>query len=109
MHVFDYRFLRSDPLDHGIVERAINIESMRARCEPSPCTDVNEALRRKAMIMSVADSNAIEGIRTSEGRLMGILTDSLEPQGHDECEIAGYRDALRYIHENHRTWGPARI
>lgn len=104
MHSFDYRFLKRDRVSSGILERAVNIEGMRSRCECSPCPQsIKEALERRAIIMSVADSNAIENIRTSEERLIGIVSNRVAPIGHDEEEIAGYCDALRHIHDNHGT------
>ena len=103
MHKFDYRFLKDLKVDSDILNRAVNIESLIGRTVKGGKTvpSVLEGLERKAIIMSVADSNAIEGIRTSETRLIGLMSDRTAPRGHDEAEIAGYRDALRFIHAHH--------
>ena len=103
VHKFDYRFLKDLKVDSDILNRAVNIESLIGRTVKGGKTvpSVLEGLERKAIIMSVADSNAIEGIRTSETRLIGLMSDRTAPRGHDEAEIAGYRDALRFIHAHH--------
>jgi len=104
MHVFDYRFLRSRSVDPDVLNRAVNIGIIKARTAPDRRKGtIMEALERKAIIMSVTDSNAIEGIRTSEVRMVGLMADKVAPRGHEEREIAGYRDALRFIHRNHGT------
>ena len=51
-----------------------------------------------AKIQSVKSSNAIEGIITTDKRIRDIVNKSTAPQGHNELEIAGYRDALDLIH-----------
>lgn len=54
-----------------------------------------------AKIQSTEASNKIEGIFTSDDRLKKILLDKTMPCTRDEQEIAGYRDVLNTIHENH--------
>ncbi len=54
-----------------------------------------------AKIQSTEASNKIEGIFTSDERLKKILFDKTIPKTRDEQEIAGYRDVLSTIHENH--------
>lgn len=105
MHVFDYHFLKSLKVDPDILNMAVNIGSIQGRSADAKksAETVLEALERKAILMSVTDSNAIEGIRTSEERIVGLLYDRTAPVGHDEKEILGYRDALRYIHANHEN------
>ena len=46
-------------------------------------------------------SNKIEGIYTSDERLKALVKDSTRPRTRNEREIAGYRDVLNTIHENH--------
>ena len=48
---------------------------------------------------SVKSSNAIEGIVTSDKRIAAIVNQDSEPLNHNEREIAGYKDALKEIHE----------
>ena len=54
-----------------------------------------------AKIQSIEASNKIEGIYTSDERLKALVKDSTRPRTRTEREIAGYRDVLNTIHENH--------
>lgn len=54
-----------------------------------------------AKIQSTEASNKIEGIYTSEDRLKSLVTNKTTPRTRNEQEIAGYRDVLATIHENH--------
>lgn len=54
-----------------------------------------------AKIQSTEASNKIEGIYTSDERLRALVKDTTRPKTCDEREIAGYRDVLNTIHENH--------
>ena len=51
--------------------------------------------------MSSRDSNAIEGIRTTDDRVLALLAGGTKPRGHSEDDILGYGDALRRIHAGH--------
>lgn len=54
-----------------------------------------------AKIQSIEASNKIEGIYTSDERLKALVKDSTRPRTRNEREIAGDRDVLNTIHENH--------
>lgn len=54
-----------------------------------------------AKIQSVGASNRIEGIFTSDKRLKELTEEKSTPQNRSEREIAGYREVLKIIHENH--------
>ena len=105
MHVYDYSFLKVSKVDPDIMGRVGNIERIDASMDAPNVLDrtVRDALELRAMIMSVADSNAIEGIYTDEARLAGIISGNTAPKGRNEEEIAGYRDALRLIHQEHES------
>lgn len=60
-----------------------------------------ESLVKVAKIQSIEYSNKIEGIFTSDKRLKELTIDKTNPENRDEKEIAGYRDVLNTIHENH--------
>lgn len=64
-------------------------------------SDTLSQLMEIAKIQSTEASNKIEGIRTSDDRLKKLLQEKTMPQTRSEQEIAGYRDALATIHENH--------
>ncbi|MBO6083758.1 MAG: Fic family protein [Candidatus Methanomethylophilaceae archaeon] len=103
MHVFDYRFLKSTKVDPDILNRAVNIERIggRSRAHLLNMATVASALERNAIVMSVRDSNAIEGIGTTSDRVVGLVNGSIAPSGHDEKEMVCYSEALRFIHREH--------
>lgn len=59
------------------------------------------------MIQSTGASNRIEGILTSDKRLEALVSKKAEPHNRSEQEIAGYREVLALIHENHDYISPA--
>lgn len=63
--------------------------------------DVLQHLLEIAVIQSTDASNRIEGIYTSDARLKELVMQRAVPVNRNEKEIAGYRDVLRTIHENH--------
>ncbi len=73
-------------------EQALFIESR---------SDTLTQLVEIARIQSTEASNKIEGIFTSGDRLKKIVQDKTVPRNRNEEEIAGYRDVLATIHENH--------
>ena len=54
-----------------------------------------------ARVQSVKNSNAIEGIVTTDARIKEIVDGNSAPLNHNEMEIAGYRDVLDEIHKHH--------
>ncbi len=54
-----------------------------------------------AKVQSTEASNKIEGIYTSDERLKLLAMDKTTPTTRNEEEIAGYRDVLATIHQNH--------
>ena len=68
--------------------------------------DTLTALLEIAKIQSAEASNKIEGIYTSDERLKQLVLDKTNPQNQSEREIAGYRNALKTIHENYRYIPP---
>lgn len=59
------------------------------------------SLMEEAKIQSTQSSNGLEGIVTTQKRLKAIMAYSAKPSSRAEEEIAGYRDALSLIHEQH--------
>ena len=103
MHIFDYSFLKTMKVDADILSRAANIENLNGRAQGcfKDMESIADALENNAIVMSVRDSNAIEGIGTTADRMAGLVNGSIIPHGHDEEEIVGYSEALRYVHRNH--------
>lgn len=63
--------------------------------------EVLESLRQVAIIESSESSNRIEGIAAPRERIEAIVLRRAEHRNRSEQEIAGYRDTLALIHENH--------
>ena len=64
-------------------------------------TDALSNLLEVAKLRSTEASNRIEGIITTDDRLKKIVREKTMPQTCSEKEIAGYRNVLATIHENH--------
>lgn len=62
--------------------------------------EVMKTMRRIAQIESVESSNRIEGIEAPRKRVQGIVLETTNPGNRSEQEIAGYRDALKMIHDS---------
>lgn len=60
-----------------------------------------ESLLEQARYASTEASNRIEGIVTTAPRMKEIMRESTTPHNRNEAEIAGYRDVLNLIHEQH--------
>ena len=100
MRKFDYTFLKKISVPADIMNSATSIYEMKAKAElrRTDFAEVFSAMESVAKIQSVKSSNAIEGIITTDKRIRDIVNKSTAPQGHNELEIAGYRDALDLIH-----------
>jgi Fic family protein len=59
-----------------------------------------KALREHAMIESAVSSNRIEGIEIDAKRVRTVVFGKPALRDRSEEEVAGYRDALKLIHEN---------
>jgi Fic family protein len=59
-----------------------------------------EGLQTVAAIESADASNRLEGITAPKKRIEALVHESAEPQDRSESEIAGYRDAMRLIHQD---------
>jgi Fic family protein len=68
--------------------------------------DILTSLSSVAKVQSTRASNRIEGIYTSEARLEALMQETTEPTSRPEQEIAGYREVLKLIHENHDHMPP---
>lgn len=59
-----------------------------------------KALREHAMIESAISSNRIEGVQIEPARAKTVVLGNPALRDRNEEEVAGYRDALRLIHES---------
>ena len=101
--VFDYSFLAKKLLPPELlnVTNAITELKTLENIRKENFSEIFKSLEQSAKIMSVQSSNEIEGIVTSEQRLIRIVSKNEAPITRDEAEIAGYRDALNLIHTSH--------
>ena len=99
MRRFDYSFLK-DTVPAGLLNLTSGISSLRTMADfrHEEYDRIFTELESIARIQSVKSSNAIEGIITSDERIISIVNQNSAPLNHDEAEIAGYRDALNAIH-----------
>ena len=65
--------------------------------------DVLDKLVARAKVESVESSNRIEGVDVRHDRVVDIVERQSAPRNRPEEEVAGYRDALAYIHENYKA------
>lgn len=103
MHIFNYSFLDEGLLPAEIVNLTSTVSALNAISGTRKDNNRNiyTELEKIARIQSVKGSNAIEGIITTDIRIKEIVEGNSAPLNHSEREIAGYRDALDEIHNNH--------
>lgn len=95
MRSFDYSFLNNGLLPASLVNITGGIYSLRssAKNRKEEYSKIFMELEVVAKVQSVKSSNAIEGIVTTDRRILEIVNKSSAPLNHNEAEIAGYRDA----------------
>ena len=100
MRKFDYSFLDNGLLPTNLVNLTSVIYSLKtaSNIRKDEFQKIFTELEKIAKVQSVKSSNAIEGIITSDKRIVEIVNQSSKPLNHNEAEIAGYRDALNKIH-----------
>ena len=105
MRKFDYSFLESEAIPNNVVSYLFAIERNKTLSETFKVSypKVFNNLVKIAKVQSVKDSNAIEGIVSTDKRIESIVNKKTEPLNHNEQEIAGYRDALEIIHQDYQT------
>lgn len=100
MRKFDYSFLDNGLLPTKLINLTSVIYSLKtsSNIRKDNFEKIFTELEKIAKVQSVKSSNAIEGIITSNERIIEIVNQSSKPLNHNEAEIAGYRDALNKIH-----------
>lgn len=103
MRKFDYSFLNNALLPANLIGLTSGIASLKtmAGVRKQEHEKIFTEFEAVAKIQSVKNSNAIEGIVTSDERIADIVNRNSAPKNHTEGEIAGYRDALNAIHLDH--------
>ena len=105
MRKFDYSFLNNGLLPTNLVNLTSGIVELKtmAGVRKDDYTQIFTELEAVAKIQSIKSSNAIEGIVTSDERIVEIVNQNSAPLNHNEAEIAGYRDALNNIHLEYKN------
>ncbi len=100
MRIFDYSFLNNGLFPSKLINLTSNIASLKtmAGVRKEEYVKIFTELEAVAKVQSIKSSNAIEGIVTSDERIVAIVNQNSAPLNHNEAEIAGYRDALNEIH-----------
>ena len=103
MKTFDYQTLPQNLLTPKIVGLLTAIHEQKGRQDVmlSQNPAILDNLMEIAKIQSTGASNRIEGIGTTDKRLRELVMEKAAPRNRDEREIAGYREVLSLIHENH--------
>ena len=103
MHKFTYEFLKGKSITPDLFSLSNIITDLKSKTEEKK--NSNKSLFNKletiAIKESVEASNAIEGIFTTEHRIKEIVENNSKPLTHKEEEIAGYRDAIKFVKENY--------
>ena len=100
MHKFDYSFLNNGLLPSQLVNVTASISSLKTASQfrKNDYQKIFTELEKIAKIQSVKSSNEIEGIVTTDERIVQIVQQNSAPLNHNEQEILGYSDALNIIH-----------
>lgn len=103
MHKFTYEFLKDKTITSDLFSLSNIITDLKSKTDERK--DSNKTLfsilETIAIKESVEGSNAIEGIFTTEERIKEIVENNSEPLSHNEEEIAGYYDAIKFVKENY--------
>lgn len=99
---FDASFLQRIPVDMSLLRRVAHFEHApgRQRLFQTQVPALLKQLKTIATIESTESSTRLEGAVALRERIEGVVLRDVAPQGRSEAEIAGYRDALRMIHES---------
>lgn len=103
MHKFNYDVLKDRTITSTLFSLSNIITDLRCKTEEKQKTNSALFTRLESMAIkeSVKGSNAIEGLYTTEQRIKEIVEFDSVPLTHDEEEIAGYHDAIRFITDNY--------
>lgn len=103
MRQFDYTTVPAELEATPITNLLLSIREHKGRqlalSQVKP--ELLSSLMEEAKIQSTRSSNGLEGIVTTQKRLKAIMAYSAKPSSRAEEEIAGYRDVLSLIHEQH--------
>ena len=86
----------------NLLRRVAHLEHARGRQElfRTQAPELLKQLRTIATVESTESSTHLEGAVAPRKRIEGVVLRNVAPQGRSEAQIAGYRGALRMIHES---------
>ena len=105
MKYFDYSKLKERQWSKEIVNYVGLIHEFKGRQQlyldqkPEELTTLIDVAKRQ----STEASNDIEGIRTTNLRLIQLMNEKVTPRNRDEQEISGYRYVLNIVHESYES------
>ncbi len=85
---------------HGSTLRALGEHRGEQELFRQQTPEALETLRTVAMVESAESSNRLEGVVAAPDRLRAVVLRDAAPADRSEQEIAGYRDALAFIHDS---------
>lgn len=103
MKYFDYSKLKKRKWPKEVVNYVGLIHEFKGRQQmflkqkPEELETLVEIAKRQ----STEASNEIEGIKTTDSRLIKLMNDKTTPKNRNEKEIKGYRSVLNIIHESY--------
>ncbi len=80
----------------GLIHEFKGRQQLYLKQKPDELSNLVAVAKRQ----STEASNEIEGIRTTNARLIQLMNDKTTPKNRDEKEILGYRRALNLVHES---------
>lgn len=103
MHKFTYEFLKEKTVSSSLFSLSNIITDLKIKTDLKKAShkELFSKLETIAVKESVEGSNAIEGIFASEERIEQIVEHNDSPLTHNEEEIAGYHDAIKFIKNNY--------
>lgn len=103
MRTFDYTILPETLQAPEVINLLLTARELKGRQAMlgSVKPDILDTLIEQAKYASTEASNRIEGIVTTDVRLKALMRESTAPRTRNEEEIAGYRDVLALVHEQH--------
>lgn len=105
MRKYDYSFLEIGNFPISLINVISGIYILKTKDEARKLgyNTIYTELEKIAKVQSVKESNAIEGIVSTDERINAIVNGNSSPLNHNEQEIAGYRDALNIIHTSYNN------
>lgn len=105
MHKFTYDFLKENTINSQLFSLSNIITDLKSKTENKKIENKSlfKSLESIAIKESVEGSNAIEGIFTTKKRIEEIVLNNSIPLTHNEEEIAGYHDAIKFVTENYEN------